>query len=84
MNNMNIVNDIIEEGEIAQLKQQLEMEALLQQHKLKMQPETHPDFDGVCCIDCGEEIPEERLNMKRIRCTHCQTLIENRAKRFAS
>lgn len=41
-------------------------------------PERHPDFDGVHCLDCGDEIPEGRLQMKRIRCVYCQTAKEKR------
>lgn len=37
-------------------------------------PETHPNFDGKHCVeeDCGEEIPEERLKLGRVRCVDCQ------------
>jgi RNA polymerase-binding transcription factor DksA len=46
-------------------------------------PETHPDFDGETCIDCGDDIPKERLAMKKIRCVHCQRLKERREKQTA-
>ena len=49
------------------------------QHLAK--PEKHPDFDGVHCLDCEEEIPAERLAMCRIRCVACQTDIEVADKR---
>lgn len=41
-------------------------------------PETHPDFDGESCIDCGDTIPDERLAMKKIRCVRCQTIKERK------
>ena len=39
-------------------------------------PETHPDFDGRHCVDCGLEIPQQRLAMGRVRCVLCQRAIE--------
>lgn len=41
-------------------------------------PETHPDFDGVHCVECDQEIPAQRLAMLRVRCTHCQSILEYR------
>ncbi|HDR9103584.1 TraR/DksA C4-type zinc finger protein [Paraburkholderia sp. A3RO-2L] len=46
-------------------------------------PETHPDFDGETCIDCGDDIPKERLALGKIRCVHCQTIKERRQKMTA-
>jgi RNA polymerase-binding transcription factor DksA len=46
-------------------------------------PETHPDFDGETCIDCGDDIPAERLALKKIRCVHCQGIKERREKQNA-
>ena len=37
-------------------------------------PETHPDFDGETCIDCGDDIPKERLALKKIRCVESGVL----------
>lgn len=35
--------------------------------------ETAPaDFDGEHCVDCGNEIPEERLRWRMFRCVYCQ------------
>lgn len=45
-------------------------------------PETHPDFDGESCIDCGDTIPAARLALGRIRCVRCQTLKERRAAQY--
>jgi RNA polymerase-binding transcription factor DksA len=42
----------------------------------KSAPETHPDFDGFHCLDCGDEIPVLRLRLGRIRCVDCQTRLE--------
>jgi RNA polymerase-binding transcription factor DksA len=45
---------------------------------LKAAPETHPDFDGVHCLDCEDEIPAGRLALKKIRCVYCQEALERR------
>jgi len=41
-------------------------------------PETHPDFDGATCVECGDDMPPERLAAKRVRCTSCQSELEHR------
>ncbi len=46
-------------------------------------PESHPDFDGESCIECGDTIPEQRLAMGKIRCVTCQTHLEHRQKQQA-
>lgn len=45
-------------------------------------PETHPDFDGKTCVACGEDMPDERLAAHRVRCTHCQSVIEKRNRMY--
>lgn len=45
-------------------------------------PETHPDFDGHHCVDCGVEIPALRLRAGRVRCVDCQTDLENEQASF--
>lgn len=40
-------------------------------------PQTSPNFDGLHCIMCDEEIPKKRLDMGRIRCVDCQSQIES-------
>ena len=45
-----------------------------------MAPECHPDFDGRTCVECGDDMPQVRLDMKRVRCASCQTEIEHRNK----
>lgn len=46
-------------------------------------PETHPDFDGETCVDCGDDIPSERLAMGKVRCVRCQTARERASKQNA-
>lgn len=42
--------------------------------------QSHPDFDGVHCIDCDDGLPEVRLTMGRIRCVHCQVILERKQR----
>ncbi len=43
-------------------------------------PQVSEDFDGEHCIDCGVEIPKQRLAMGRIRCTDCESKVERMRK----
>ncbi|WP_303784074.1 TraR/DksA C4-type zinc finger protein [Azovibrio restrictus] len=52
----------------------------LRDARLKAQPETHPDFDGKHCVECGEIIPKARLAMGRVRCVECQSVLERHRK----
>lgn len=54
--------------------------ASLKAQQEAMKPETHPDFDGVHCIECDDEIPLLRLNMGKIYCVHCQEAREKLRK----
>jgi len=46
----------------------------------KVAPETHPDFDGRHCVDCGDAIPKVRLENGRVRCVTCQEILEKKAR----
>jgi hypothetical protein len=35
-------------------------------------PQTHPDFDGEHCVECGDDMPASRLLFRRVRCTSCE------------
>ena len=39
-------------------------------------PETHPNFNGADCVDCGDPLPNARLLWRKVRCTSCQTALE--------
>jgi DNA-directed RNA polymerase subunit RPC12/RpoP len=45
-----------------------------------LKPQTHPDFDGVHCVDCDVEIPAKRLAWGRVRCTECESRLELKKK----
>lgn len=49
----------------------------------KSAPETHPDFDGLHCVECWEEVHRVRLAMGKVRCLGCQDLLEREQKRRA-
>jgi RNA polymerase-binding transcription factor DksA len=43
-------------------------------------PQTHPDFDGEHCVECGDDMPRERLAIFKVRCVLCQTRLERRSR----
>lgn len=73
-------DDVYDEGDIASALEMGFIAKALAEHKSKVAPESHPDFDGEHCIDCDAGIPVIRLNMGRIRCVDCQTELEMRNK----
>lgn len=54
----------------------------LERVRVQALPETHPDFDGTHCLDCGDQLPAARLLLGRIRCVVCQEAVETRAKGY--
>jgi ribosomal protein S27E len=52
----------------------------LAQVREHLKAEHHPDFDGVNCVGCGDELAPVRIAYKRVRCAACQTEIEKRQK----
>lgn len=50
----------------------------------RLAEQTHPDFDGENCVECGDTMPALRLQLKRIRCTGCETALEKRKKMFGT
>jgi RNA polymerase-binding transcription factor DksA len=75
--------DVLDDGDIASAYQMRENAIALQKAQAAMAPETHPDFDGESCVDCGDEIPKLRLNMGKVRCVHCQGKLERKSKLYA-
>lgn len=67
-------------GDIVDIASSVEMAntaaAIANFSSLATAPESHPDFDGLHCVECGNEIPEQRLKNGRVRCTYCQSAIE--------
>ena len=51
--------------------------------RLAAAPESHPDFDGVSCVECGDTIPDGRLALGKVRCIACQTTLEHHKRQHA-
>ncbi|WP_172415156.1 TraR/DksA C4-type zinc finger protein [Comamonas thiooxydans] len=47
------------------------------------EPEKHPDFDGETCVDCGDDIPANRLALGKVRCVPCQSRKEHLGRQVA-
>lgn len=62
--------------EIAAAREQREREAGVAAASATTRPETHPDFDGVHCVDCEDDIHPLRLAMGKVRCVLCQSAKE--------
>jgi len=73
-------DDVYDEADIASALEMGFIAKALADHKNKVAPEQHPDFDGEHCIDCDTDIPEVRLKMGKIRCVDCQAELELRNK----
>ena len=56
-------------------------------YSLLAAPEQKQDESGAWeteeCVDCGEDIPAERLALGKVRCVHCQSTLETRRRRYA-
>lgn len=65
--------DIIDD---AQAYNETYQAAALATQRAKVLPESHEDFDGEHCLDCGDEMPLQRLAWGRIRCVSCQEFKE--------
>ena len=78
-----VSNDVLDEGDQASAYQMRENAIALARAKEAMAPETHPDFDGECCVDCGDDIPQARLDMGKVRCVICQGKLERKSKLYA-
>lgn len=74
-------DDVFDETDYAQWQQIRELADIQSRALTLNQPERHPDFDGKTCIECGEDIPEARLRMHKIRCIDCQEELEKFNKR---
>lgn len=74
-------DDVFDEADHAQW-QQLREQADIQSRAMQLnRPETHPDFNGSECVECGIEIPLARLKMHKVRCVDCQNELEQERAR---
>lgn len=74
-------SEVYDDADLASALESSLLSKALKDHKQKMAPQNHPNFDGIHCIDCEDEIPEGRLKMGRIKCTDCQEHFEYVQKR---
>lgn len=72
-------DEVMDETDYAQHMQLKEQASISHRARELNRPETHPDFDGETCVECGEDIPPARLLLKRVRCVECQTFLEEAA-----
>ena len=75
--------EVYDEADQASMIQLAEQARAMEQIRARNMPEEHPDFDGHSCIECGDEIPQARLDLGKIRCVHCQSALEKRGKMYA-
>ncbi len=72
-------------GDIAdQAQDQIEAfnhQAVERARKAASRVESHPEFDGSHCVDCGIDIPTARLNLGKVRCVDCQGRLEKSKNR---
>lgn len=76
-------DEVHDEADHAQWMQLRELATLQGRARVMNLPESHPDFDGKHCIDCDGEIPAKRLELHRIRCVDCQSMLEAQRARNA-
>ena len=71
--------------DIASEQEEWFRESSVRQAMMASRPEQTKDENGNWeheeCVDCGEDIPEGRLNLGKIRCIDCQELKEKRQRR---
>lgn len=75
-------DEVLDETDQAQYLQLQEQASISLRARELNRPETHPDFDGKSCVECGELMPQERLSLRRVRCVDCQTFLEEEKKRI--
>lgn len=69
-------SEVMDETDYAQHLQLKEQAAISVRARELNRPEHHPDFDGETCVECGEDIPANRLLLNKVRCVDCQTFLE--------
>lgn len=74
-------DEVLDESEQAQMLQLQEQARISLVARELNKPERDPNFDGVHCIDCDEEIPQVRLNHGFIKCVFCKEASENASRR---
>lgn len=80
-----IARVLTDPNEAASELEEAERSAAITNLRSRVRPEQVQDANGNWktedCIDCGEPIGEGRLKLGKIRCIHCQTLLERQQRR---
>lgn len=66
--------------DLASHQEQLATDNAVALVRARAAPEKHPHFDGSTCVECGDDIPTERLALGKVRCVYCQNEKERKAK----
>ena len=74
-------NEAVEEFELAARHEEMGRLLALRQSRIQLEPQSHPDFNGTNCVECGDPLHPQRLAFGRVRCTRCQEDIDSLAKR---
>lgn len=77
-------SDVYDDADIASAFEMAITNRAIEETRAKAAPESHPDFDGESCLDCGDTIIPLRLSLGRIRCVVCQERLEKKSKMFGS
>jgi len=72
---------VADEGEMSSNLQALAVGIRQAAAQQLLRPQTHPDFNGRDCVDCGTPLPGIRLAHKWVRCAPHQAELEARLKR---
>jgi RNA polymerase-binding transcription factor DksA len=79
---VNHADDLDKASEIAQMFNDNGLKTVQQRIKPEQVQDENGDWPITECLDCGVDIPEERLNWGRVLCVECQTIKERRASGF--
>lgn len=77
-----MLEKLADELEVASQQEALRTLSSVKDIQMKLAPQKHPDFDGEHCLECGADMPTQRLTDGRIRCTGCETALEQHAKKY--
>lgn len=79
---MTLIDKSANENDMASDMEEAFRERAIEVAILHAAKQYHIDFDGVHCLDCADDLTSFRLDMGRIRCVHCQGLLERKQKGY--
>ncbi|HCJ8466394.1 TPA: TraR/DksA C4-type zinc finger protein [Escherichia coli] len=70
--------EVYDEGDQAQHLQLMSIAQAQRQAKERANRPLSPEFDGIHCIECGDQIPEKRLlTIRTDLCVDCQQYLDD-------